>query len=75
MRVIKGDDKKILIQAQKSWLAFRDSEMKLTETISKDEYSGGGTMQRLIDASQYMEMIKERTIKIFHHFTRASQIY
>ena len=73
LAVLKGDDKKILIQAQKSWLAFRDTELKLVETISKDEYSGGGTMQRLTESSEYLDLIRNRTISIFSHYTRATQ--
>ena len=75
LSTLKGDDKKILVQAQKSWLAFRDSEYKLVETISKDEYFGGGTMQRLTESSEYLNLIKERTITIFEHYIRATQNY
>jgi len=72
--LLKGDDKKILQQAQKSWIAFRDSETKLVETISKDEYSGGGTMQQLTESSMYLDIVKSRVFTIFSHYTRAAQI-
>lgn len=72
---LKGDDKKILVQAQKAWIAFRDSESKLLETISKDEYSGGGTIQRLAESSEYLEMVKNRVLAIFSHYLRATQNY
>ena len=72
LAVLKADDKKNLIQAQKSWLAFRDSETNLVETISKDEYAGGGTMQQLTESSEYLDLVKTRTITIFNHFTRAT---
>ncbi|MGC4104405.1 lysozyme inhibitor LprI family protein [Ferruginibacter sp.] len=75
MAVLKGDDKKVLQQAQKNWLAFRDSETNLVETISKDEYSGGGTMQQLSEASMYLDLIKSRVFALFSHYTRAAQIY
>lgn len=68
--VLKGDDKKILIQAQKAWLNFRDSEDKLISAIGKPEYSGGGTMQQLTDASFYLDIIKARTNTLFDHFSR-----
>ena len=55
LAVLKGEDKKNLLQAQKSWLAFRDNETKLVETISKDQYSGGGTMQQLTESSEYLD--------------------
>ena len=73
LTVLKGDDKKNLVQAQKSWLSFRDAELKLVGTISKDQYSGGGTLQQLTESSEYLNLIKERTIAIFNHFTRATQ--
>ena len=73
LAALKVDDKKILVQAQKTWLSFRDAENKLTETISKEEYSGGGTMQQMVEASVYLNLIKERTITLFQHYTRATQ--
>ena len=72
LAILKGDDKKILIQAQKAWITFRDSETKLVEVISKDEYSGGGTMQQLTESSMYLDLIKNRLSEIFSHFTRAT---
>jgi uncharacterized protein YecT (DUF1311 family) len=75
LSVFKGDDKKILIQAQKAWLTFRSTETKLVGIISKDEYSGGGTMQQLAESSEYLNLIKNRTIAIFEHYVRATQNY
>lgn len=75
LTVLKGDDKKTLVQAQKAWLAFRDGETKLVETISKDDYSGGGTMQQFTEASEYLNLIKSRTIALFEHYVRATQSY
>lgn len=72
---LKGEDKKALVQAQKAWLAFRDSETNLVEIVSKDEYSGGGTMQQLTEASEYLNLIKNRTIALFEHYIRATQSY
>ena len=73
--VLKGDDKKDLTQAQKSWITFRDNETKLVATISKDQYSGGGTMQRLTESSEYLTLIKNRVITLFEHYLRATQTY
>jgi uncharacterized protein YecT (DUF1311 family) len=75
LEVLKGDDKQVLIQAQRSWLAFRDSEFRLVETISKDEYSGGGTMQQLTEASEYLDLVRNRVVTIFDHYVRATQSY
>lgn len=73
--VLKEEDRKTLLQAQKAWLAFRDSETKLVETISKDAYSGGGTMQQLTESSEYLNLIKSRTIVLFEHYVRATRNY
>jgi uncharacterized protein YecT (DUF1311 family) len=73
LAVLKPDDKKVLIQAQKAWLSFRDSEYNLVQTISKDEYSGGGTLQQLTESGMYLSLVKNRTIEIFQHYTRATQ--
>lgn len=75
LMALKGEDKKALVQAQKAWLAFRDSETNLVEIVSKDEYSGGGTMQQLTEASEYLNLIKNRTIALFEHYIRATQSY
>ena len=74
LNTLTGDDKKVLQQAQKNWISFRDSETKLVETISKDEYSGGGTMQQLTESSTYLDIVKSRVSTIFGHYTRAAQI-
>lgn len=73
LAVLKQSDKRVLVNAQKSWITFRDNELKLIDTISKDEYSGGGTVQQLINASEYLDIIKQRTITIFAHYMRTMQ--
>ena len=71
--VLMSEDKKILLNAQKAWIAFRENEIKLIETISKDEYSGGGTLQLLIDSSSYLDLIRNRAIEIFKYLQKATQ--
>jgi uncharacterized protein YecT (DUF1311 family) len=73
LAVLKGNDKKILTEAQKAWISFRDNEGRLTEIISKDEYSGGGTIQSLLNASIYLNLVKDRTITLFQYYARATQ--
>jgi len=70
LTILKGEDKKTLIQAQKAWLTFRDNEFKLVEILSKPEYSGGGTVQQLIESSEYLDLVKKRTIVLFNHYLR-----
>jgi len=72
---LQPEDKKILIAAQKAWLSYRDSETKLVSTLSKDEYSGGGTVQQLTDMSMYQELIKNRLFAICDHLSRISGEY
>jgi len=73
LAVLKETDKAALVNAQKSWIIFRGNELKLIDTISKDEYSGGGTVQQLIDASEYLDIIKQRTNTIYEHYMRTMQ--
>ncbi|MBY0478332.1 MAG: DUF1311 domain-containing protein [Chitinophagaceae bacterium] len=73
--ILKPEDKKVLANAQKSWITFRNNELKLINVVGKDEYSGGGTIQQLMDASEYLEIIQQRVFKIYHHYLRATQDY
>ncbi len=73
--VLKGDDKKVLVQAQKAWMSFRDGDSNLAGVISKDDYSGGGTMQQLAESSGYLNLVKSRALAIFNHYARATQSY
>lgn len=75
LSVLKPADKATLIAAQKAWISFRDKELKLIDIIGKDEYSGGGTIQQLIDSDEYLSLIKNRTITIYQHLLRATQSY
>ena len=74
LTALKADDKKALIQAQKAWIIFRDNEFKLVETLSKTEYSGGGTVQQLIESSEYLDLVKKRTIALFNHYLRTTEL-
>jgi uncharacterized protein YecT (DUF1311 family) len=66
--LLKPEDKKVLITAQKAWLVFRDSELNLIGTMTDDQYSGGGTIQSNIRMGQYSSLVVERTIKIFRYY-------
>ena len=69
MKLLKPEDKKILITAQKAWLVFRDAELKLIGTMTDDQYSGGGTIQSNIRMGQYSSLVVERTKDIFNYYT------
>jgi uncharacterized protein YecT (DUF1311 family) len=69
---LKSSDKKVLIKAQKAWLSFRDAEQNLTGTMSAEQYSGGGSIQKDINESTYQELVKSRLVNIFNHLNRIS---
>ncbi|MBW4889707.1 DUF1311 domain-containing protein [Mucilaginibacter sp. HMF5004] len=65
---LKPKDKAVLLTAQRSWLAYRDNELKLYGMLTQDEYSGGGTIQSNFRSSHYMELIKERALKLWKYY-------
>ena len=66
---LKPQDKATLLTAQRSWLAYRDNEMKLYAMLRKEEYSAGGTIQSNFMASAYFEIVKDRVLKLFEYYT------
>jgi uncharacterized protein YecT (DUF1311 family) len=67
MAMLTANDKQKLIQAQKAWILYRDSELKLSQAVNSEGYSGG-TIEGLIDASDYSELIKTRTVSLFQYY-------
>ena len=70
LAVLKEEDKKALVLAQKAWITFRDNELKLVDTMSKDQYSGGGTIQQLVDSDAYVDFVRSRVIALYAHLYR-----
>ena len=68
MKLLKPEDKKVLITAQKAWLVFRDAELNLIGTMTDDDYSVGGTIQSNIRVGSYSSLVVERTIEIFNYY-------
>ena len=68
LKLLKPKDKMVLVTAQKAWLVYRDAEAKLIGTMTKQEYSGGGTMQSNIATGSYSSIVVKRTIDIFHYY-------
>lgn len=68
LKALRPEDKRILIAAQKAWLAYRDAEDKLISTMTKEEYSGGGTIQSNIATGAYADLIVKRAIEIFNYY-------
>lgn len=68
LKSLKIEDKKVLVVAQRAWMSFRDSEARLISTVTKDEYSGGGTIQSNIATLSYSHRIKQRAIEMFNYY-------
>jgi uncharacterized protein YecT (DUF1311 family) len=70
MKRLADPDKETLKQSQRAWVQFRDVERKLNGALSKDQYSGGGTMQQITEANEYLWITKKRVIELFGHVSR-----
>ena len=68
LKLLNTEDKKTLVTAQKAWLVFRDAEAKLISTMTKEEYSGGGSIQSTIATGSYADLLIKRTIDIFNYY-------
>lgn len=75
LKRLKQEDKKILIEAQKAWLTYRDAERKLIGVVNKDAYTGGGTIYRNIAVGTYAELVESRTIMIFNYYESILNLY
>ena len=68
LKSLKPEDKKVLIAAQKSWIGYRNAEVKLIGTMTKDIYSGGGTIQSNIATGSYSDLVIKRAVEIFNYY-------
>lgn len=64
---LKDSDKEKLKQAQRNWIQFRESELKLINLLSEDRYSGGGTIQINRRSAGSLYLTKKRLIEMFHY--------
>jgi uncharacterized protein YecT (DUF1311 family) len=69
LKSLKPDDQEILINAQRAWLAYRDANGKLIDTLTKEEYSGGGSIQSNVAIGRYEDLVEERAIQIFDYYS------
>lgn len=67
LKALKLEDKQALIAAQKAWITFRDAEKNLIATMSKEQYSGGGTIQSNIRAVSYSQLVTDRVFDMFNY--------
>lgn len=71
LKLMKPADQKVLIAAQKAWITYRNAEGKLIGTMSKEEYSGGGSIQSNIANGRYADVVVSRAIEIFLYYDDA----
>lgn len=73
LKSLNDRDKKILLKAQKAWLAYRDSETDLIATMTKEEYSGGGSIQSNIATGSKADLTVKRALAIFDYYNSMIQ--
>lgn len=72
LKLMKPADQKVLIAAQKAWIAYRNAEGKLIGTMAKEEYSGGGSIQSNIANGRYADVVVSRAIELFLYYDDAA---
>jgi hypothetical protein len=63
-------DNEILKQSQRNLIQFIYTERKLNNLISKEDYLGGGTIQRIFVSSGYLDITKKRVLELYGYLTR-----
>ena len=70
LKKLSSKDQEKLKVTQRNWLKFRDSEIEMIDVVSKDEYSGGGTIQSNIQASRIKDLTEARLQDIKNHLNQ-----
>lgn len=60
-------DQEILKMTQRNWILYRDSEIKLINTLLKIEYAGVGLDQRLFAATDILDITKNRVVDLYDY--------
>ncbi len=68
LKMLKPEDQKVLVTAQRAWISFRNAEANLIAAIAKEEYTGGGTIQTTIAVETYHKLVVQRTRAIFNYY-------
>jgi len=68
-RLDKKDQAK-LKQSQRNWITLRNSERKLSSALTAENYSGGGTIQRLFYADWNAGFTAHRVEELINYLTR-----
>jgi uncharacterized protein YecT (DUF1311 family) len=74
LKRLQTEDQETLKQSQRNWMAFRDSESKLSYLITDFKYSGGGSLERITDSARDVEVVKTRLEDIFNYLQRCMSI-
>lgn len=67
MALLNPKDKSTLIQAQRSWVSYRDSEKELNKLVAGIQFEGG-TLQILTNASSYKNIVVDRVKGLFQDY-------
>ncbi len=67
-------DQPVLKEAQKSWIVTRDNEVKLIGVLANDQYSGGGTIQRILIASKVLDLTRSRVIQLVNYLSEIQDL-
>jgi uncharacterized protein YecT (DUF1311 family) len=70
LKKLNKEDQKQLVAAQRAWLKFRDIERQVNAALIKSQYSGGGSIQQLIYASQHLYITRTRVNELVGYLTR-----
>jgi uncharacterized protein YecT (DUF1311 family) len=70
---LQASDREILRQSQRNWVKYRDSELELNRLLMDENYSGGGTIQRMLAAARALELTQDRVVDIFHYLSRKAE--
>ena len=61
MKALTADEKEKLINSQKKWIVYRDSEIEFTRTIYDNLQ---GTMWRIVSADRQTEITRQRVLEL-----------
>ena len=70
LKKLKEEDQEVLRETQRNWIQFRDSERKLNYLLAKMDYSGGGSIQSIFVADEYLSYTKKRVEEIYGYLLR-----
>lgn len=68
LKMLDPNDREIIIEAQKSWIRFRDAETKLIWNMTQDKYCSGGTIQTNFATGNCSDLTIRRTEQIFYYY-------